>query len=175
MKTPNIDRLAREGTRFSHCYVQNPVCGPSRCSLMTGWPVHVHGHRSLYYFLRPDEPNLLRYIKQNGYDVFWYGKNDMLASQSFTGSVTEWGSHPGRGRPQTGTKDPWPLDDPRELHNVYGHGSYSSAQTDLSARLLQWYVLTADVAPPDKDPRGSPPYYPTAHFNEKDWQKKILD
>ena len=65
--------------------------------------------------------------------------------------------------------------DPRELHNVYGDRSYAGAQQDLIARLLQWYVLTADVAPPDKDPRGSPPYYPTAHFNEEDWQKKILD
>ena len=122
VKTPNIDRLAREGTRFSHCYVQYPVCGASRCSLMTGWPTHVHGHRSLYYFLRPDEPNLFRYLKQNGYDVFWYGKNDLLASQSFTGSVTEWGSHPGRGRPQSGTRDPWKLDDPRYYSFLYEEG-----------------------------------------------------
>ncbi|MGA8183682.1 MAG: sulfatase-like hydrolase/transferase, partial [Terriglobia bacterium] len=65
--------------------------------------------------------------------------------------------------------------DPRELHNVYGDRSYAGAQEDLVARLLQWYVLTADVAPPDKDPRGSPPYYPTPHFKQDDWQKKILD
>jgi arylsulfatase A-like enzyme len=122
VKTPNMDRLAREGVRFSHCYVQNPVCGPSRCSLMTGWPVHVHGHRSLYYFLRPDEPNLFRYLKQNGYDVFWYGKNDLLASQSFADSVTEWGSHPGRGRPSSGTRDPWPLDDPHYYSFLYEEG-----------------------------------------------------
>lgn len=122
VKTPNMDRLAREGTCFSHCYVQNPVCGPSRCSLMTGWPVHVHGHRSLYYFLRPDEPNLFRYLKQNGYDVFWYGKNDLLASQSFAGSVTEWGSHRGQGRPSSGTSDPWPLDDPRYYSFLYKEG-----------------------------------------------------
>ena len=122
VKTPNMDRLAREGVRFSHCYVQNPVCGPSRCSLMTGWPVHVHGHRSLYYFLRPDEPNLFRYLKQNGYDVFWYGKNDLLASQSFADSATEWGSHPGRGRPSSGTRDPWPLDDPHYYSFLYNEG-----------------------------------------------------
>lgn len=122
VKTPNMDRLAREGTRFSHCYVQYPVCGASRCSLMTGWPTHVHGHRSLYYFLRPHEPNLFRYLKQNGYDVFWYGKNDMLASQTFADSVTEWGSHPGRGRPRTGTNDPWPLNDPRHYSFLYDEG-----------------------------------------------------
>ena len=122
VKTPNMDRLAREGTRFAHCYAQNPVCGPSRCSLMTGWPVHVHGHRSLYYFLRPDEPNLFRYLKQNGYDIFWYGKNDLLASQCFADSVTEWGSHPGRGRPRSGTSNPWQLNDPHYYSFLYEEG-----------------------------------------------------
>jgi choline-sulfatase len=89
-RTPNFDRLAAEGTRFSNCHVQFPVCGASRCSLLTGWPTSVRGHRSLYYFLRPEEPNLFRYLKQSGYDVFWYGKNDALSAEVFYESVTEW-------------------------------------------------------------------------------------
>ena len=89
-KTPNFDRLAKEGTRFSNCHVQFPVCGASRCSMLTGWPTSVRGHRSLYYYLRPEEPNLFRYLRQAGYDVFWYGKNDALAAQCFYDSVTEW-------------------------------------------------------------------------------------
>ena len=36
LKTPNIDRLAREGTDFQHFNVLNPVCSPSRTGLMTG-------------------------------------------------------------------------------------------------------------------------------------------
>lgn len=89
-KTPNFDLLAKEGTRFSNCHVQFPVCGASRCSLLTGWPTSVRGHRSLFYFLRPDEPNMFRYLRQAGYDVFWYGKNDALAAQSFYDSVSVW-------------------------------------------------------------------------------------
>src|SRR4051812_47669714 len=34
--TPNIDRLAGEGIRFTQGYAGAPVCGPSRCALMTG-------------------------------------------------------------------------------------------------------------------------------------------
>ena len=34
--TPNLDRLAEQGVVFENCYVQNPVCAPSRASLMTG-------------------------------------------------------------------------------------------------------------------------------------------
>ena len=36
IQTPNIDRLAREGMRFTHCYAGSPVCAPSRSVLMTG-------------------------------------------------------------------------------------------------------------------------------------------
>lgn len=89
-RTPNFDRLAAGGTRFANCHVQFPVCGASRCSLLTGWPTSVRGHRSLSYFLRPDEPNMFRYLRQSGYDVYWFGKNDALAAQSFYQSVTEW-------------------------------------------------------------------------------------
>jgi arylsulfatase A-like enzyme len=36
IKTPNIDRLAEEGMRFTQCYAGSTVCAPSRCCLMTG-------------------------------------------------------------------------------------------------------------------------------------------
>lgn len=93
-RTPNFDRLAREGTHFENCHVQFPVCGASRCAMLTGWPTSVRGHRSLYYFLRPEEPNLFRYLREAGYDVFWFGKNDALSAQCFHSSVTRWADVP---------------------------------------------------------------------------------
>jgi choline-sulfatase len=115
VRTPNMDRLASQGVRFTQCHVQNTVCGPSRCSLLTGWPVHVRGHRSLYYFLHEDEPNLFRYLKQNGYDVYWFGKNDALAPESFASSVTRFVPG-GREAPA----NPWPLGDPHYYSFLYG-------------------------------------------------------
>ncbi len=105
-RTPNFDRLAAQGTLFRNCHVQYPVCGASRCSLLTGWPTSVRGHRSLYYFLRPDEPNMFRYLKQAGYDVFWFGKNDALAPASFPDSVTEWYDVPSAVSPVLAGKRP---------------------------------------------------------------------
>jgi len=36
IRTPNLDRMAAEGTRFTQCYAGSTVCAPSRCVLMTG-------------------------------------------------------------------------------------------------------------------------------------------
>ncbi|MFN0101845.1 MAG: sulfatase [Bryobacteraceae bacterium] len=45
VKTPNMDRLAREGTRFQNAFVTNSLCAPSRATVLTGCYSHVHGIR----------------------------------------------------------------------------------------------------------------------------------
>ena len=67
--TPNIDALAARGVRFTNAFCQHPVCAPSRVSLMTGWYPHVAGHRTLTHLLQPQEPNLLRIMRDAGYYV----------------------------------------------------------------------------------------------------------
>jgi len=80
--TPNLDQLTEtDGVSFRNAYCQNPVCTPSRCSLMTGWYPHTCGHRTMFHMLQPDEPNLLKRLKEAGYFVWWGGKNDLVAGQ----------------------------------------------------------------------------------------------
>src|SRR5439155_20407313 len=58
IKTPNIDRLAAEGMRFTQCYAGSTVCAPSRCCLMTGkhtGHATVRGNKAPELGLRPDE------------------------------------------------------------------------------------------------------------------------
>jgi arylsulfatase A-like enzyme len=79
--TPCLDALAEEGVSFRNAFCQNPVCTPSRCSFMTGWYPHTRGHRSMNHMLRRDEPVLLKTLKDNGYTVYWGGKNDLTPAQ----------------------------------------------------------------------------------------------
>lgn len=43
VKTPNLDRLARDGVRFTHCFTTAPLCSPGRGAVMTGLYPHVSG------------------------------------------------------------------------------------------------------------------------------------
>lgn len=95
VKMPNFDRVAREGVRFEQCHVQHPVCSPSRCSLMTGWYPHVSGHRTLWHLLRPHEPSLFKYLKDSGYQIQWFGKNDLYSKESLDICVDEYGKNTG--------------------------------------------------------------------------------
>ncbi len=81
--TPVLDALIEtDAVSFSNAFCQNPVCTPSRCSFMTGWYPHVRGHRTMFHMLRPDEPCLLKTLKDDGYVVWWGGKNDLVPAQN---------------------------------------------------------------------------------------------
>ena len=76
--TPNLDALAGEGVAFRNAYCQNPVCVPSRCSFLSGLYPHTTGHRTMHYLQNEDEPNILRTMKDAGYEVIWIGRNDVV-------------------------------------------------------------------------------------------------
>lgn len=140
VQTPHLDRLAASGTRFDQCHVQHSVCSPSRCSMMTGWYPHTSGHRTLWNLLQPHEPNLLRYLKEGGYDVRWYGKNDLLGQACLPLSAQEWG---GGSPPQKGTFGPNPFDedDPRFysfLYDAYPHEPETQSDAAKVRRGLEY-------------------------------------
>jgi len=86
IETPNLDRLAKEGTDFWSFTVVNPVCSPSRTGIVTGqfpsrWGVHQHfaSHdqnvaRNMPDWLDPKAPLLPRVMKAAGYKTAHFGK-----------------------------------------------------------------------------------------------------
>lgn len=85
-KTPNVDRMAAEGIRFSQFYVNSPICSPSRCALTTGqypqrWRVTSYlnnqrdnERRGVTNWLDPKAPTLARILQKNGYATGHFGK-----------------------------------------------------------------------------------------------------
>lgn len=78
-----VDPQRGDAVSFRNAFCQNPVCTPSRCSFMTGWYPHVRGHRTMFHMLHADrgETNLLTRLRENGYHVWWGGKNDLVPGQ----------------------------------------------------------------------------------------------
>src|ERR1041385_4164736 len=69
MRTPNIDRLAQEGARFTRCFTTAPVCSPSRSALMTGMyqtAINAHDHRSMTT-LPPEVKPTTDHFRKAGY------------------------------------------------------------------------------------------------------------
>lgn len=77
LKTPNFDRVAAKGVRFSECYVQSPVCGASRMSTYTGRYVHSHGAANNNYPLRVGEITLGDHLRALGMGCWLIGKTHM--------------------------------------------------------------------------------------------------
>ncbi|WP_326636805.1 sulfatase-like hydrolase/transferase [Nonomuraea fuscirosea] len=72
--TPHLDRLAEQGVLFENCYVNSPVCGPSRASLMSGRHVHAHGAWANGVGLPAHERLFSRDLADHGYDCGLVGK-----------------------------------------------------------------------------------------------------
>ena len=81
IQTPNIDRLARSGIRFTRHYAGNTVCAPSRCALMTGYHMghaQVRGNRqaepSGQWPIAPGTVTVARLLQSAGYRTAMIGK-----------------------------------------------------------------------------------------------------
>ncbi|MHC4495739.1 MAG: arylsulfatase, partial [Planctomycetota bacterium] len=75
IKTPNLDRMAAEGMRFTQHYAGSTVCAPSRCSLMTGKHTgHCTVRGNVDVLMKSDEVTIAKMLKQAGYSTACIGK-----------------------------------------------------------------------------------------------------
>lgn len=93
IKTPNIDRMAREGIRFTQHYSGNAVCAPSRCCLMTGkHPGHAYVRNNGNPPGRPRDPDHSIFPGQNPIPPGEVTIAEMLKQKGYaTAAVGKWG------------------------------------------------------------------------------------
>jgi len=128
-RTPHLDQLASEGTRFASHYCNSPVCTPSRQSFLSGQLPHMAGVTRLPTPLAEDKPTLARQFKKAGYATAVFGKMHFNVPakpglHGFDFPVTEneltraWNQnvHAAAVPKDIATKPPWhPFQDPARI------------------------------------------------------------
>jgi N-acetylglucosamine-6-sulfatase len=99
IKTPNIDRIGKEGAIFRNAFMTTPLCSPSRASFLTGQYAHTHGitdnvDRSAASHQLRTFPNLLH---QSGYETAFIGKWHMGNDDTPRPGFDRWVSFKGQG------------------------------------------------------------------------------
>ncbi len=123
--TPNLDRLAREGIRFTRAYCQYPVCGPSRASLMSGLYCETNGVLSnddrpgSYRKVTPElsnHPSLAGFFREQGY---YTARVSKIYHMGVPGGIE-------RGDPGGDEPDSWDY-----AYNVMGPETLSDGKLEL--------------------------------------------
>lgn len=101
IKTPNVDRLAAEGTRFVNAFVTTAICCSSRASVLTGQHMWRHGIRDFATPLSAGQFDLTypALLQRAGYRTGFIGKYAVGAARAERGVVDSLGFAPGSVRP----------------------------------------------------------------------------
>src|SRR6056297_3657436 len=124
--TPNLDKMASEGMRFTNFYSAQPVCSASRAGLMTGcYPNRVGISGALFPYhevgLNPQETTIAEMLKEKGYATAIYGKWHLGHHKEFL--PLQHGFDEYVGLPYS--NDMWPVSvDGERLPEGKGRGNY---------------------------------------------------
>ncbi len=125
--TPNMDKLASEGMRFTRAYATSPMCVPSRSNIMTGLYPYKNGAQMNHFSMEPGTKSLPDYLKKLGYYVAVAGKIDVYPKPDYDEHV---GAYFGRYSPASNR------DDPRNETTTFLENYFSKEQTDKPLCLI---------------------------------------
>jgi len=92
--TPNLDRMAAEGLRFTDAYAGSTVCAPSRATLLTGMHtgnVYQRGNGDIQFPEDPEEITIATLLKRAGYETAMIGKSGVACDSTDAGLPTRKG------------------------------------------------------------------------------------
>jgi arylsulfatase A-like enzyme len=125
-KTPNLDRLARDGMRLDACFCVNSICTPSRACILTGKHSHKNG---VPVFNRFDgsQPTVAKYLQAAGYHTGMFGKWHLGSDPT---GFDRWAVLPGQGVYHNPT-----FLEPADTRQIKGY--VTDIITDLSLEFLK--------------------------------------
>jgi arylsulfatase A-like enzyme len=146
-KTPNLDRLAAAGARFTNMFVTTSLCSPSRASLLSGQ--YAHRHRVLNNFTDyPQQlPGYPRRLHEAGYETAYIGKWHMgEGDDQQRPGFDFWMSHRGQGNYWD---NEFNINGRREMRKGYYSTVVTDAAVDWLARKHErpWLLVLGHKAP----------------------------
>lgn len=142
VKTPNLDRLSRMGVRFDAAYCQQPLCGPSRASLMTGLRPDTLDMHTLKHELREKNPDVItlgQLFRQHGYfsarsgKIYHYGNPSMIGTD-------------GNDDPMTWDQKDNPIGiDRSQQEKITRYGAGQEKNKNLGISMAWWDPPSADT------------------------------
>lgn len=95
IETPNLDRIAADGVRFTNSFVANSLSGPSRACMLTGKHSHANGFTdNTTCVFNGDQPTFPKYLQKAGYETAIFGKWHL---ESLPQGFDRWEVVPGQG------------------------------------------------------------------------------
>jgi len=134
-ETPQLDRLAREGMRFTNAFCTNAICAPSRAAILTGKYGHRNGHIDNYQKFDGSQPTFPKAFQAAGYQTAMIGKWHLVSDPT---GFDYWNVLPGQGR----YHDPYFID-MGERRQIEGYTT--DIITDLA---LDWLRQKRDASRP---------------------------
>jgi arylsulfatase A-like enzyme len=99
LKTPNLDRIAKEGAYFKNAFCTTALCSPSRASYLSGLYAHTHGVQNNFTEFPSKLANWPSMLKSAGYTTGYIGKWHMgEENDSPRPGFDHWASHRGQGK-----------------------------------------------------------------------------
>ncbi|MCZ7646501.1 MAG: sulfatase-like hydrolase/transferase [Planctomycetota bacterium] len=149
VRTPNLDKLASRGVRFTQCCTNAPVCAPARIALSAGLQPHRLGALGNSAFLPRSAPTYYQHLRDHGYYVGCVGKLDLAKPDGYNGrdgdrpATYMWGfTHPVEceGKMHAGHSP-----EPRGPYGLWlrERGLYEAFHQDYKRRRKEGYHVSA--------------------------------
>lgn len=179
VRTPNLNRLAAEGMRFTRVFATNPTCAPSRSAFFTGWyqtttdTHHMRSHRNDDFRLPPGVRPITHWLRDAGYftaNIKTAGGHDVGTGKLDLNFVNEGAIYHEKSSDWSALKSRQPffavVNSHEVEYDIYDRQSAKKERVEWVGEREHPQIATPDNVRP-------PPYYPDHPITRQEWARYL--